>query len=901
MPLFDAELARYDGQCGRVEAEGDGTGVFVYAILPGATYNLLRAYALTPDPETGEDRTLFDAVILRPPPAGPAGPAGAIPWQTLVDSAFLYLDSTELAEPTDDEQQQPRARWLRKFAKQIGQAVREVARGIVHSLGAIDRVVSGTTEIRLELKVLNRDPAFPWMMEMQQAWGRNAGEPAKLEGVQAELKMKRLGGLMPTLFVDKTSSQGVAHISAAKGGDPRGRNPVCVRLDNAAGSITQFLAANRVCDFNGTGDFPDTRRSELTVAMVADDFQIHALNALTDAHRYFEVVAGHPIQPAKVVTGGLASALSGRAMANCMGLTGDLDFTGWALSGIPLFGQSALAYTRADIVLPSGKERRRNSRGLIVHEYGHFSLCSMLWDVDPELVRELIERRITEWGFHRQIDETDELSHLNEAFADFVAGQVVGGTDYVDPEESLESLNLNYCRVPYGYLDGYGGVDPSVIPPLRPCLEGNATGVDASGDMEPARTDEKAGATVGGYGQINRVMTTVHDAFDGHYWKLNELRARDVPGNADYYRLDRSGDLQILRKGWALHAPGATAPDEVIALPGTAIPEWIHDFAHHFETMVSADVGFLSSLARTMQAHGATWCQACDLFLLHQDGAPTALADRWIACAGGPGRLYEYLGRPPDPFLNIDATDCSACPPLHYADGAGVCHACPAGEVPVWGGCEPCPDGSIPGPDGRCDDCDAGSISQGADCVPCGPLGGADRATNSCVPCLDDLVVDWSAARASCQVPVIDRGAAATAPDLCQDLLWVRVEGLDAGGPVVPDLSAPWDLPLGGATLCGAFEASFGVFEDAGTEQWLVRDGGLYDGADCSESCRVEWSPSGPREVCDTYCLEEATWSWPAPASISSPDVVRLLVDPPLLGAAALTLDFGESCSGSVP
>jgi|GEM_PF-4061563 len=419
--------------------------------------------------------------------------------------------------------------------------------------------------------------------------------------------------------------------------------------------------------------------------------------------------------------------------------------------------------------------------------------------------------------------------------------------------------------------------------------------------MDAARTDEKAGATVGGYGQINRVMTTVHDAFDGHYWQLNELRARDVPGNADYYMMDADGELEILQKGWALHTPGATAPDEVIALPGTAIPEWIHDFAHHFETMVSADVGFLSSLARTMQAHGATWCQACDLFLLHQDGAPTALADRWIACAGGPGRLYEYLGRPPDPFLNIDATDCSACPPLHYADGAGVCHACPAGEVPVWGGCEPCPDGSIPGPDGRCDDCDAGSISRGADCVPCGPLGGADPATNSCVPCLDDLVVDWSAAHADCQVPVIDRAAAATAPDLCPDLLWIRVEGLDAGGPVVPELSAPWDLPLGGATLCGAFKASFGVFDDAGAEQWLVRDGGLYDGADCSESCRVEWSPSGPREVCDTYCLEEATCSWPAPASISSPDVVRLLVDPPLLGAAALTLDFGQSCSGSVP
>jgi hypothetical protein len=124
------------------------------------------------------------------------------------------------------------------------------------------------------------------------------------------------------------------------------------------------------------------------------------------------------------------------------------------LSGIPLFGQSALAYTRADIVLPSGKERRRNSRGLIVHEYGHFSLCSMLWDVDPELVRELIERRITEWGFHRQIDETDELSHLNEAFADFVAGQVVGCTNYVDPNGSFDSLNLNYCHVPDGYLDG---------------------------------------------------------------------------------------------------------------------------------------------------------------------------------------------------------------------------------------------------------------------------------------------------------------------------------------------------------------------------------------------------------------------------------------------------------------
>jgi len=117
----------------------------------------------------------------------------------------------------------------------------------------------------------------------------------------------------------------------------------------------------------------------------------------------------------------------------------------------------------------------------------------------------------------------------------------------------------------------------------------------------------------------------------------------------------------------------------------------------------------------------------------------------------------------------------------------------------------------------------------------------------------------------------------------------------------VPELSAPWDLPLWGATLCGAFEASFGVFDTAGAELSLVRDGGAYDGAGCSETCWTESTPSGPREVCDTYCLEEATCAWPTPASVSSPDVVRLLVDPPLLGAPTLTLDFGESCYGSVP
>ncbi|NOY93588.1 MAG: hypothetical protein GXP55_20580, partial [Deltaproteobacteria bacterium] len=50
LPFFEEERARWDGQVGEFAFEGDGHGVFVFAIMAGELYNALRDVALAGEP-----------------------------------------------------------------------------------------------------------------------------------------------------------------------------------------------------------------------------------------------------------------------------------------------------------------------------------------------------------------------------------------------------------------------------------------------------------------------------------------------------------------------------------------------------------------------------------------------------------------------------------------------------------------------------------------------------------------------------------------------------------------------------------------------------------------------------------------------------------------------------------
>lgn len=76
----------------------------MYAILPGGTYNLLRAATSHPDAPP-EDRVQFKAIVLRQPPDGTTHPDGSLRYDVLQEAGFQYMNLAALPplEALDEE------------------------------------------------------------------------------------------------------------------------------------------------------------------------------------------------------------------------------------------------------------------------------------------------------------------------------------------------------------------------------------------------------------------------------------------------------------------------------------------------------------------------------------------------------------------------------------------------------------------------------------------------------------------------------------------------------------------------------------------------------------------------------------------------------------------------------
>ncbi|MBN2193622.1 MAG: hypothetical protein JW751_12465 [Polyangiaceae bacterium] len=752
-PIFTTELERFFGQCGSVDSGSDGEGVFVFAVLPGQTYNLLREYALTPDPTTGEDRTIFDVVILRTPPEGAGNADGSLSWQALMDAGFLYRGETEFTEP---DQQQPRRRgWFRRLcrdvARRVGEVVQSSVRVVESALGAAHLLIARDRHLDFTLTVDNKDPLFEG--EMKQAWGGAAGDPTRPDRVKVDVRMwlqlLPVPVVAPTLFYGVTDNLGQTRVTVPRKAMTRYQNPVCITLDNHAATVTDYLLPVRVCDYGGgNNDGIPTDVAHADVSLASDQHKIHMHTAVTDAYSYFRDVAEYEPHRVVVLTDWLANHFTGKwdffedkpsispedhpAFAGCLGLNEQDDVWPVVIQALPYdhpflhtavalaLGAAITAVSQADIVMPDMQQKYKDSRGIIVHEYGHFALCSLMYDSRSTDLPKFIRKRMST---PRKIGPTDEAAILSDAFADFVAEQVVAGVDYVAPSsikfDAWESMH--YCRnVP--------GVE------LGPCLEGNANGTPLSGVF--AEMKESKGATAEGKLELARVLTTWHDAFDGHYIPGQLRRGFNSPGNGDYYTESTSGHLEITPEGWVSLDPTRHHDDENVSLPGRAIYDWgilwrevaLVDF-----TIASA----MNQLTKTMVDHGSTWCDACELYTLHEDGfdTDTPFWEQWMACSQG--RLAEYVGAPPDAGYNMQAADCSACPVHAHTDPtSGICVACGVGEVAVTGGCFACLDGSMaPADSNTCLDCPAHTVSNAdhTDCDAC--AAGEIAVSNICTQC----------------------------------------------------------------------------------------------------------------------------------------------------------------------
>lgn len=665
LPIFDSELQRFDGQCGEFQFSGDGRGQFVYAMLPAVTYNKLRELALTPDPVDG-DQSLFSVIkLLDVPDSRARNSDGSVSWDALKQAGFYYMNQTTFPSDDDTEVHQNPfwSSFKRRVAKVVAKAARGAVREIVEGLGAVDRFFAGSVKATVKVTVQNRDPLFNppdpahpsgprKPTPMMRAWGPQMGTPITPVGARLEILQYLQFGLsttpIPTGFSGNLGADGTSTLKVAKN---RALRNVCIATTNNAAEITSFLTENLVCGF-GLDDGRSFTR-DVTLDLSTNDKEIHALTQITDARAYLDDVAGyHSSHRAEVLDGRIANLVGkingGAFFTPCFdfpGLGGDFqastaDFY-WGLSflGDGLL-QTVTPFLAVDMMLPDANDLF-DSRAAAVHEYGHFTLCSMLYDRGLTNVAvaytEAAHQRSANGGHP---DAFAEGAYINESFADLITSQVTGGTNEIAPPNSQREVQINYCTG--------SGI----------CMDNNFATYE---DFEH---------------QLFRVASTLHDAFDGQ---------RNHKGN-----VPNDGDLLTLRNGTLLtnQTPYGDARDENVKMPGTCLAKVINFWDNHGELL--EEESFFAGLTDAMRdpsCGGANWCDICHLYALHRREVPLGVPSEWEGCTRLP--VSDWIGAPPSGTLNLEAATCTPCPPNSVSQN-GVCRQCAPNEIPSGATCVAC-------------------------------------------------------------------------------------------------------------------------------------------------------------------------------------------------------------------
>jgi hypothetical protein len=103
VPLFSVERDPWAGLTGALTAPFDGDGAFLFAVIPGLTYNLIREAALCSDPSLVQE--VFRAIVLLDVPVAEARNAdGSLSYEYLAREGFRYRGL-----PNCDDDQMPPA------------------------------------------------------------------------------------------------------------------------------------------------------------------------------------------------------------------------------------------------------------------------------------------------------------------------------------------------------------------------------------------------------------------------------------------------------------------------------------------------------------------------------------------------------------------------------------------------------------------------------------------------------------------------------------------------------------------------------------------------------------------------------------------------------------------------
>jgi hypothetical protein len=255
-------------------------------------------------------------------------------------------------------------------------------------------------------------------------------------------------------------------------------------------------------------------------------------------------------------------------------------------------------FAGGDIIMPSAKGDNSNleRRGVMTHEFGHYSLCNLMNTESPgQFVQAYNEAAALGLITNQSPSATSAV--MNESFADLIASQVVGGTNYAQPHIGSLSVadpdvfdlgGLSYCNA--------SGTT---------CIETNYDNLTViGGGTKQQFTD-----------LVLRNVSMYVDTLDG---QPSPLVPTDLSGNGNVTLATAFNGNNFATNATLASSPGAVAApvDEVVAMAPGALRAWVRrTFARG--TLLHEDNVF-GGLNDTMQYdYNYNWCQRCEIFYKH--------------------------------------------------------------------------------------------------------------------------------------------------------------------------------------------------------------------------------------------------------------------------------------------
>jgi len=441
------------------------------------------------------------------------------------------------------------------------------------------------------------DPSLP----MVRPWGADAGSAVELQGlpvsVVLDLGNTVFGSNTETLSA-YTDATGVAPITNVTSGVP-------FDLQITMSGPGAILWVMTYVDF---GQY--TTASDTTIRLEIQDGFFNVLAQANEANLYANTILQVQTKWAWInIAGGLSdivTALQGSYTSEplmfspCFGLGGlgnGEDLVSQFIDG--MVSNSVAAYylkntkvsgEHSDIFVPGGDSTDMiMSRGVLSHEYGHFILCSILYNefrLHDAYLQMIMERINNVDPTTNLPPATADAAWINEAIADFFAAQLAGGTNYFALPGSTNGTRgpMNYCCTAVGC--GY-------------CMETNCTEQNAQfSAADPCEND------VVFLDQVAFTATLLYDIFDptpvpeyysGRAWQKNP--------NSTYLVYDQQSYL----------ISDANLYDEKLTYDASSTGSII---GMALTTTPVTESSFLQGLTGALGHYN--WCDICRLFAIHE-------------------------------------------------------------------------------------------------------------------------------------------------------------------------------------------------------------------------------------------------------------------------------------------